>query len=488
MSETFNSAARFQRPQALSKSFRSSFRRRFGLSNGQMMTASFVVAEGFVIAVAFLYYDQYATYLPLLLLGCIYFYYSLRYPLLWVVSVILLHTVYLYQKSEGISPLEVLFAIYFYAPLAIWFYDKIIIRGEKIVRTKFDLLLLTFTTVCVLSVVLTLLNEFSVIKWFRELIVFMTYLLYFPLREAIRSKRDLLLIVWAFLVLALFIAVNNLIQYKTSVAVATYFWEITGGRRTANEPLFFTSIVVGSAVIFHIESRRLRFILTLLILFFLTALIVTFSRGYWLGTIIGLSVIFMFVPWTVKRRLLMYAAIFLLLFTVVVFLLFGDLGDSILRAVEYRMLSVGSAGRGISTLNRVIEVEAIFSKIKSNPILGYGLGATFPSFNLFKEFHSVTDYSHNAFLYIWFKLGLIGFFTFFGAYALMIKEGIQLMRKKSAFPLASLALGIVGILIAMLFISFSSPQFYAKDSVLIITLGWGIIYVLRHNSPVEATQ
>ena len=61
-----------------------------------------VLQAGLLLCLSF-YYPDYIWYFPLALLGVIYFWLSLRYPLLWVSTVILLHIPLFLQKSEEIT-------------------------------------------------------------------------------------------------------------------------------------------------------------------------------------------------------------------------------------------------------------------------------------------------------------------------------------------------------------------------------------------------
>ena len=86
-----------------------------------------------------------------------------------------------------------------------------------------------------------------------------------------------------------------------------------------------------------------------------------------------------------------------------------------------------------------------------------------------------TWYSHNAFLYFIYKLGLPGLITFLLFYFSIIKYGIEFIKTESNAIENPAAKGTVALFIAMFFLSISSPQFYQKDSILIIALLGGLI-------------
>ena len=63
-------------------------------------------------------------YLPPLLAGMLYFFWSLYRPRVWIFTVILLYIIIL-QRSEGITIWEVLFAVYCYGGIGLWFLQRI---------------------------------------------------------------------------------------------------------------------------------------------------------------------------------------------------------------------------------------------------------------------------------------------------------------------------------------------------------------------------
>ena len=82
---------------------------------------------------------------------------------------------------------------------------------------------------------------------------------------------------------------------------------------------------------------------------------------------------------------------------------------------------------------------------------------------------------HNAYLYLWFKFGIVGLVVFLISFGAKIREGIVLLRTVGDDARRASVMAAVAILTAMLVITITSPQFYARDSILIIALCWASI-------------
>jgi O-antigen ligase len=125
--------------------------------------------------------------------------------------------------------------------------------------------------------------------------------------------------------------------------------------------------------------------------------------------------------------------------------------------------------------NRLAESRAVWDLIGKNPIAGAGLGSEISFYHLLRQSTQHTYYMHNAYLYLWYKFGLVGLVVFLTAYLLKIKAGIAWLTNCGSDTRRAFVMAAVAILIAMLQITITSPQFYARDSILIITLCWATI-------------
>ena len=411
------------------------------------------------------------------IIAILYLYYSFKNSFFGLCNIILLH-IFILKQSEAITFVEVFFGLYFLVVISGWFFKKIFLKGERILVDNIDYYLFIFLLICVSSIIPAILFNVSLLKWFRELIPLLTYVLFFLVVDLVKEKKQFKIIALCFLLLSLYVAVHNLILYKKSVSSAIQFWQVVASRVTYNEPLFFTIITVAVCILIFSKSLRTKLLMGGIISFFSIALIVTFSRGYWIATLLSVLVVFFIISIRMKLKIIGYSAALVLIGLLIIIFFFGNLGTFIINAIEERFETLGEIRTDISFLNRLVESKAVLSFIKLNPIIGYGLGKTYIFRPLIPR-EMPTWYVHNGYLYLVFKVGMIGLFFIMAFFLRVIYNGYLVYRGEKDSFYKALTLGIISLFIAMIPLSVSSPQFHAKDSALIIAFGAGIIEAIK---------
>ena len=205
------------------------------------------------------------------------------------------------------------------------------------------------------------------------------------------------------------------------------------------------------------------------------SLALTFSRGYWIAFILATFILFIIANKKEKISLLLYGVIFTVILFLFASLYFGGLSGFVGISFLKRFPSINDIFTDISFLNRISEMKGLLESVKYYFVSGAGLGARFDYLDIIFYKNVNAWYSHNAFLYLLFKLGLAGLISFLCFYFIIIKYGFSVIRTSNNGILNSIAKGTLALLIAMFFLSVSSPQFFQKDSVLIITLLSGLV-------------
>jgi O-antigen ligase len=377
-------------------------------------------------------------------------------------------------ESEGISIFEILIALYLFIPLSFWFFKKLFIIHERIFLNFSDYLIISFIIYCFLSIFFTISNQFSVLKWLRELIVFAGYLFYFPIRDCIKKDvKSKFHILTALGTVTAVIAMYNLYKYKSKIAIATQFFQVYSSRVGHTEQLFMFFILLLFAIIFTIRSRYIKYYFALLLGLFTVSLILTFTRSYLLMTIVGIIIIPFFTRKGERKKMFFWIFAFIVSSFLIMILLFSDLTKLIFEGIIYRF--VGTNKTDLSLAQRGIETVAILKQISANPIIGWGLGATFRRYDLFFELHLLTDYAHNAYLYLLFKLGIIGLLTYLIIYFQKLYYCWKEFKQTEKTITKNLLFIVLITLIGFFLISITSPQFYYRPSILVIVICWGII-------------
>ena len=436
---------------------------------------------GVIVAIAT---TQYGYLAPVAILYLIFVRWSFNRPVVAVSVIVLAHLAIL-EKSEGITPAEILFGLYFFGYLSYWGACKLI-RRQPILTSPPDYFLLLFLLLCCFSVAIGLFDNASLFKGFREVLTVFSLLLYFPARDAMKMYRHRRIVLGAFLLMVMVFAFKNLLNWSVGAAAATYLWELLGSRTPANAHFFFALSVVSMALIIHARklSIRLCFLITLLIS--AAALITSFARGFWLGTLAGLVIMFILLDSRGKGRLLLYSFAGALLLGVIVLLSAPALAQSFLAAIISRLASSGNPLEDMSVATRLAESKAVLVSIPVSPIVGHGFGSTFSYYNPLDHMTVETWYAHNGYLFLIFKVGLAGLFLFLGFYISVARIAWRELRRfTKADPEAGLEQGILATLLAMLLIAVSSNVFIEKQSLLIISLG--AAFVLSRSRDPEAS-
>lgn len=391
----------------------------------------------------------------------------------WLSAVLFGHIVLFLQRTTDISVSEAVFGIVSYGYLGAYFIDRIIVRRETLFSAPGDRPLALFFLLVVASAIPAVLFGNDPGLWARELLVLAGFLLSFPLREACTTAGGKRVVLVTFAMLAGVMAVRNIVEYSERIREIHYAWEIVSGRQTAGEPLFMAMVVWAAASLGISTQVRSRAILLSVFVLFSFSLAATFSRGYWLGTFLALFVVFLFLTKPERVRMAGILSLVCLGGIVLAWLMLGDRFGAVAAIVFGRLLSAGLALEDLSFLTRLEESKAVLAQIAANPVMGYGLGADFAYYSPLRGVTYTNAYVHNAYLWLWFKLGLAGLAVFLALYIGKIKAAINALRRTGQNR--PLAITAVALLIGMMIISFTSPQFYARDSVMIIALCWAVL-------------
>lgn len=441
------------------------------------LVTGFVVLE--VVAVVISVINP--LYAGVIIVGTFFILYSIRNIFFGLCTFVFLHFLAL-RSTEQIDPGEVFFGIFMFLFLIRWFYDKKIVRGERLLNDTMDYSLAMFFGLCLFSVIPAILFGNSLVKWFRELVPFLGYLFYYPIKDTVTSLRKIKILTMCFLLVVIISGLMNIVQYQQLLSQVRYFWEIQGSRQTPNEPFFLVTLVVSVAFFLHVKTLTQRVVSLGLVLFSGLALVLSFSRGYWIAALLSLFLIFLLVDRKKKLKILIYIPIVVVPVLIVGGIYLGDLKEFFYKVVLERFTSIFEWRHDISLANRLNEAEAVFSLSIMNPVIGYGLGSTYSFYNMIYGHTVRTWYTHNAFLYLFFKLGILGVISFLVFYINAIKSGYFNFKKPvNNLHLKSLNLGVLISLISMLPLSLTSPQFIQKNSILVITIGAALVTVINRH-------
>ena len=389
--------------------------------------------------------------------------------------------IFILSSSEHIELGEIIFGLFTIFIFLIWLYEKKNIKKEVIINDVFDYSIISFILLAVFSLITALINGNDLLKSFREFIPFIAYLFYFPLKDKISSIKYCNMLLSFFLCLVFYFGIQNIINYKNLILNSSFIWDLEVSRQTTNEPLFFFSLILSFSYLLRLKKTGHKILCILLIIFSLGSLVLTFSRGYWVAALVSFFLLFIFVDIKTKIKMFFYSLLISFPFLLIAYLYLGDLNFLFYEIFLKRLFTILNLFEDPSLLNRANEARELFKLCLRNPLVGYGLGATYSFHNILLGATINTWYSHNAFLFIIFKMGVFSLISIMVFYFKIIKNAYKYSFREYSFKAClatnhkSLNLGVVCSLMGMLPLSFSSPQLIQSNSILIILISSIII-------------
>lgn len=389
----------------------------------------------------------------------------------WLIVAILAHLILFLHKhaaSETSIYQAAAYSLIFF-PGLIWWFTKRLSESKKIIYHWSELVFVAFIGYALASLSWASVYGFSLFKGLREFVLFVPYLMYFPLRDYI-AENDEGHIIKAFLFVAIAVSIFDVVEYRLSMIVAQYFWQVASSRENVGEPLMVSAIVI---MFGFIAAKRYNFyFIAGLIAISALALVLTFSRGYWGTGAFGLLLLVAILKGAPRKRIIKFGLISTLGIILIVSIVFPKLLMDLVLSLGTRIGQLG--GQDLSLQSRLSESAVVLNHFRSSPILGYGMGAEYTFFNPITDFNPTTWYIHNGYLFMLYKFGLVGtvlYLTFFlRMLGLVRREAYRSIDAKTRI----LLLSFFCVIVSMMIVNLTSPQFYDRVAILVLVVIWGV--------------
>lgn len=227
------------------------------------------------------------------------------------------------------------------------------------------------------------------------------------------KKENLKTILYFFLSSAFVVSLFGIIQSFTNLFLPLRFWgtgeemlRITSVFEYPNALALYLAPILSFVLILLIKKDQTlnRKFLALFSILGLWAIILTYSRGAWLGIILTLAILFY------KKQYLKYGAGILTLIVLVSF---------IITPIRTRLISTFTDS---SSEARLSLMRVGVYKITQSPILGNGLSGFRATLEQQKFTGEILNYPHNILLNFWLELGMLGMLSFFALILLAFKK------------------------------------------------------------------
>ncbi|MFH1202721.1 MAG: O-antigen ligase family protein [Candidatus Omnitrophota bacterium] len=364
-----------------------------------------------------------------------------------------------------------------FATIAIFAFllKKVIIRKFTF-DTFLDKPLLIYVVICGISVIFSTNFAISIRTFILKLAEYV--LIFFVIIESMNSRKKIRNILTILFISSALICVDGLFQFcthKDFIRNRVWYYDarpftfrIMGPFISANDFAAYISplLIINLSLIFYkFKNFILRIAFRILSLGLLTCLFLSFSRGAWLGFILGAIFIILFKE---KRTA------FILLFVILFFASIWFLYPQDMKAGFGALFNFSDNG----VKDRVVLNRIGISMFLENPLTGVGLGTfmfNFERLNNIIEYSWGPTYAHNCFLQMLAETGVLGLTSFmFVIFTLFIKS-VELIKKHEDSVYKNLSVGLLGGLLAYLVHSAFDTHFYSLQIVMIFWLLLGLL-------------
>lgn len=301
------------------------------------------------------------------------------------------------------------------------------------------------------------------------------FIIFFAIEDTFHNQKRIRNAVFILLSIGILISIDGLSQYflgmeflrhRNLMTIAQGNYAITAAFNHYNDFGAYITIILLMMLSLFISNKKwfgkLAYVPALVLIE--TCLLLTFSRGSWMGFILGL-----FLMLLISRKykeLTFICGIFIFTFIA----LPGT--KTMIARLNFILQAGGDA-------DRLIVWKTAFGMIKENPFLGKGIGTFMDYFS--KRSNLIPQYAHNCFLQIWTETGIFSLLSFISFITVLLLRGIAAFKKTNNFIL-------LGILCGLL--SFAAHSFFDTDlySLQLAVLFWAITGILAAMLNLSSSQ
>lgn len=279
------------------------------------------------------------------------------------------------------------------------------------------------------------------------------YVTYFLVRFLFVSEKWIKRFLIVFVFASTFAALEYIVLALTNLDLTSIFIN----RVTTQQPhLAQISVPLLVGVLLYLDNTRLKIGAILFLGINLLMVIFSQQRGLWVGIVFSLFALLLlyhlkdgFSFGRIARFLFGFLLVITLLVAILI-LLERYLNLTFILTAYQRVVSMLELAQDRSLQIRMAEIGRVLGEWKEHMLVGEGLGATYERIYVFRG-NSGVD---NSYIFVLWKLGIIGLLLFMGIYITYIGQNFRLYWKlkttREQFVLASLGVGMAGMLVIAL--------------------------------------
>ncbi len=395
----------------------------------------------------------------------------IKYPKIWIYTIIASLTYFLTDSSEGVSSLDVIAGGFYIVSLFIWFAWHLIIKKNRLVYNISDWLMLFLVALLPFFYLITFLNDINPLNGLREIILFILILYYFPIRYYLKDKKDIIYLLVLFALVLFFVDIQQFYHYFSNFKKSVvYAFQLAQNKGRVNQTLFTTGIISTLLFTFYFKSTKYRIISIFLATLTMIALLLTFSRTFWILVIFESFVVFLYINKIEKRKFIIYLCSTVLISFGILYFAFNDKLQVLSTFATKRLLSSTQGTKDVSVVARLLEYKVVLRNIKDHPLGGNGFSKLFAFHNGLDPEVIKTEFIHNGYFYISYRAGI----PFAIVYVFIILYNaiypIYLHRYLKDEFTKNIAFLVSINLFSMLISDFTTPQFFFREGYFIIAI------------------
>ncbi len=214
-----------------------------------------------------------------------------------------------------------------------------------------------------------------------------------------------------------------------------------------------------------------------------TGLFLSFQRNYWLTMLSMLALLGVLVSWPQRSRILRWGIVGLVAVALLVSFSGGAFERYAVAAFDRLIWGMRpeTLAQDSSTQMRVMETGYAIQSIAQHPLLGIGLGNLYRPFTADDKYHlpehpgiGLRWYMHNAYLWVWTMMGLMGFMPFIWLYSSFLVRGFTRWHRIGDPKLRAVALGFTLAILGQAISNLVAPNFVQSWILIVFAIMLGI--------------
>jgi len=339
--------------------------------------------------------------------------------------------------------------------------------------------ILFFVLVCVLSVIGSTTVVQSTHNFFTKTLEW--FIVFFLVLEVFDSRKSVYVLLTIVAFTACSTALDSIVQFHITYKdiflghVIEPGGRATAGFKTSNglgAYLVLTIPMILTLVFMRSKGFLYRMLVSAVCITMLWSLVVTYSRGAWVGMIIGL--LFMFL---VFLRHKIKSGLSVSLWFLVTIIIFSAISVSFVN----NNFSLKFLERGDTHLWRLLVWQDSIQMIKDKPIFGHGINTFMNNFELYRrDIGTNPTYAHNCYIQLASETGIMGLGIFLWLIITFYRECLRKIKIffTQDYNFALLLLGILSGISAFLVHSFFDTNFYSLQLSIYMWFMIGILVAL----------